>query len=858
MGSSNKSQTVGRRYMFDIHMGLGLPLDEICQIRASAKTAWKGSITSNGQITISAGNLFGGDKGEGGIEGTLDVMFGEENQVPVSKLTSMLSQLGGVVPAFRGVTTAFFSGLVASNNPYPKAWEFLRRGGNRLWLPDSAWYPEKQFIWLADNQIKAMNPAHILYLLYTGQRFGKRPRARMDDASWRAAADTLYSEGLGLCLEWKRSDTFKSFRDTVLGHISAEIYLSRRTGLITIRLLRDDYDVDSLPLFDEDSGLLEITKDESASNDSSSVPSVLYVKYVDAIDGESKQVKGVNSAVAKRDGGQSAQTVEYVGAPTGDIAGRLLQRDMRLKTSGLKRFKIVLDRRGRNLEPGQPFRIRSLRRGIDQIVVRVGRYEDGTLTDGRITITALQDVFSLPLTSFIATPPAGWLPPDREPRAITLRRIFELPYRELAGVVDPANLARLDVTGALMTAVAAAPTSMSLSYSLTDRVGTSGAFVDRGEGDWCPTALLTAVLPIGAGPSVVTLASGDRLEEVFVGQAALIDDEIVRVDAINYSTGVVTLARGCIDTVPAQHAAGARVWFYDNFENADETVYSSGVTLQAQLLTNTGVGQLSPGLAGTDSLTLTGRQGRPYPPGQFKLSGSYYPAAVSGELILTGVHRDRLQQADQLVDTTVGAIGPESGTTYSARLVRADTLAELTSATGLTTPTVTLATGYAGAIIAEMWSIRGGLASQQRQRHQFTYTPPAVGSHRYWRVYVTAGESSYVGFAEVQLLKAGVNQATGGTASASSSYTGLPPSNAFDGSTSTEWANNSGFPAWLAYDFGTPKSVDSVKLQARSFTGQGPKTFKIQYSDDNSAWTDALTVASAPTWGSLEARTYTL
>lgn len=858
MGSSNKEATVGRRYSFDIHMGLGLPLDEICQIRATGKTAWQGSITTNGQVTINAPSLFGGDKGEGGISGTLDVMFGEEDQVPVSKLTAMLSQLGGVVPAFRGITTAFFSGLVASNNPYPKAWEFLRRGGNRLWLPDSAWYPEKQFIWLASGQIKAMNPAHILYLLYTGQRFGKRPRARMDDAAWRAAADTFYAEGLGLCLEWKRSDTFKSFRDTVLSHISAEVYLSRRTGLITIRPLRADYDVESLPLFDEDRGLLEITKDESSSNDSNSVPSVLYAKYTDAITGETKQVKTVNSAVAKRDGGQSAQTVEYVGAPTGDIAGRLLVRDMRIKTSGLKRFKVVLDRRGRILEPGQPFRIRSRRRGIEQMVVRVGRYEDGTLADGRITITALQDVFSLPVTSYIGVPPLGWLPPDREPRSITQRRLFELPYREIAGVIDPANLAKLDVSAALMAAFAAAPTSLSLSYTLTDRVGSSGAFVDRGDGDWCPTAQLAAVLPIGAGPSVITLVSGDHLEEVVVGQAALIDDEIVRVDAINISTGVATLARGCADTVPAQHAAGARVWFYDAFENVDETVYSNGVTLQAQLLTNTSLGQLSPGLAGTDSLALTGRQGRPYPPGQFKLTGNYYPAAVSGELILTGVHRDRLQQADQLVDTTVGAIGPESGTTYSARLVRADTLVELTSATGLSTPTVTLSTSYAGAIIAEMWSVRGGLVSQQRQRHQFVYTPPSVVPHRYWRIYFTAGESSYVGVCEVQFIKAGVNQATGGGAAASSTFTGLAPTNAFDGSTSTDWANNGGFPAWLAYDFGTPKSIDSVRLQARSFTGQGPKTFKIQYSDDNSTWGDALTVTSAPTWASLEARTYTL
>ncbi|MFL4167590.1 hypothetical protein LES17_32050, partial [Pseudomonas aeruginosa] len=76
-------------------------------------------------------------------------------------------------------------------------------------------------------------------------------------------------------------------------------------------------------------------------------------------------------------------------------------------------------------------------------------------------------------------------------------------------------------------------------------------------------------------------------EDVTVGQAAAVDDEIVRVDAVNYASGTVTLARGCADTVPAKHLAGARVWFYDAFEAVDETVYSQGVTLQARLLTNT-------------------------------------------------------------------------------------------------------------------------------------------------------------------------------------------------------------------------------------------------------------------------------
>ncbi|MBN0574457.1 hypothetical protein JTM30_36795, partial [Pseudomonas aeruginosa] len=106
-----------------------------------------------------------------------------------------------------------------------------------------------------------MNPAHILYLVYTGRDFRGLARTRMDEASWRAAADKLHAEGFGLCFEWTRSDTFANFCETVKSHIGAEVYPNRQTGQISIRLLRDDYNVADLPLFDEDSGLLEITQE---------------------------------------------------------------------------------------------------------------------------------------------------------------------------------------------------------------------------------------------------------------------------------------------------------------------------------------------------------------------------------------------------------------------------------------------------------------------------------------------------------------------------------------------------------------------------------------------------------------------
>ncbi|OWJ91125.1 hypothetical protein B6S59_25480 [Pseudomonas sp. A46] len=714
MGSRNKAQTVGFRYSFDIHFAMAKAMDGMLKIRASGKTAWEGLVTSNQTITINAPELFGGDKGEGGIAGQLDVMFGEEDQPVNSRLATAL---GGLVPAFRGFAGGFFSGLVTSMNPYPKPWEILRYRALAGW-DGAVWYPETCLISLASGQVRAMNPAHILYETYTNRDWGRGlDRSQMDDTAFRAAALQLYNEGFGLCLEWKRSTPLSEFRDLVCDHIGAWVGPDRRTGLITLKLIRDDYDVESLPLFDEDSGLLSIEEDESPSAMAS--PSQLFVEYTDAITGETRRARAVNAALAQAQGGPAGEVVSYPGLPTGELAGRVAGRDMRVKGSNLRKFKVRLDRRALPLTPASAFRVRSLKRGIETIVLRAGRIEDGTLSAGAITVTALQDVFGLPAGSFVAVPPSGYVPPDRTPQTIAQRRLMEVPYRELAGLIDPANLVILDPTSAWLAALAVKPTGLSLSYTITSRVGTSGAFTERGTGDWCPTAELVAELSLSGTSAVIT--GGIDLDLVTVGQAALLNDEIVRIDAIDPTTGALTLGRGCADTVPAIHAAGARIWFYDGFEGADETEYSTGVSVQARLLTNTSIGQLAPGLAGIDTLALGGRQGRPYPPGRFRINGEESPTEAIDSIAVTWTHRDRLLQADQLIDTTQGNIGPEAGTTYIARLRRASDNSLLDEETDITGTSASLLAIFDGEVIVELLAVRDGLESWQVHRHTLLY-----------------------------------------------------------------------------------------------------------------------------------------
>lgn len=717
MGSSSKV-TVGFRYFFRIHMGWCRgPVNEVVEIKVGDRTAWTGPATASGTVQIDAGKLFGGDKGEGGIEGPLDIMMGEPTQ-PVNSNLIPMHGVGGEAPAFRGALTMLFDGLVTSLNPYPKPWAARVRRSTAGW-DGAAFYPAKAVVSLAGDTIKAMNPAHILYEMLTNRDWGRGlSAARLDTDAYTAVADALAAEGFGLCLRWARQDKLSSVMQIVLDHIGATQFVDRVTGLVTPRLIRKDYVVGNLPLFTRDTGLLSIEDDDNAAI-SQAVNQVI-VNWHDPVTNESRQVRAQNLALIQATGKLISSTVNYPALPTAELALRVAQRDLVAASAGLKRFKITLDRRGYQIEPGGAFRISAPERGISEMVLRAGRIEDGTLAAGAITITAVQDQFALPATSFVDVQPPGWTPPNTTPAAITTRAVMEIPYRDLARNLSDADLEALATTAGYLAAWGARPTALSLNYTLQSRVGTA-AYADRGAGDFPPTGLLTAAMARSATPVAVTLSDFIDLDVVDVGTAALIDSEILRVDAINPATGAVTLARGCADTLPASHALGARVWFYDGFPAADPTEYASGVTVDARLLTHTSSGDLDPVLAGVDNLLMAQRQYRPYPPGKLLINTLSYPASISGELTVAWAHRDRLLQDDQLIDADYASVGPELGTTYTLRLYdETDTLRR--TETGLTGTSYTWTTeaadsgltGLNTSVRIELEAVRDGLVSTQK------------------------------------------------------------------------------------------------------------------------------------------------
>lgn len=160
------------------------------------------------------------------------------------------------------------------------------------------------------------------------------------------------------------------------------------------------------------------------------------------------------------------------------------------------------------------------------------------------------------------------------------------------------------------------------------------------------------------------------------GMAAMIEEEIVLVTA--YGVGQCTVKRGCADTVPAQHPVDALVWWLDGVVGYDGVEYAGGEEVAVKQTPYTiGGGKLPMASAPPDDLKMNWRFFRPYAPGLLMARTDHWfvPQAMSStdpELTLTWKDRDRVVQADQLVDHLFGNIGPEPGTSYTARVYNAN------------------------------------------------------------------------------------------------------------------------------------------------------------------------------------------
>lgn len=729
MSMGGKAQTIGYKYYMGVQLALCHgPVDAVTELIVGERSAWTGNVTANGSVQIDQPDLFGGTAREGGLGGQVDICMGESNQEQNPYLLSVIGAAGGAVPAYRGlVTTVFRSFYWSAMNPYFKApwWRVSR--WTKGWSRGVVWYPEKIRIGALD-----MNPAHIAYEAMSNLSWGMGYSPDdFNDTVWRASADKLHAEGFGLSLVWTDQTSIETFLQMIMDHINGSIRMNLSTGKFELKLVRDDYTVADLKAqgfaLDPSNVLSLDSYQRIAWGDTANE---IVVTYLDRDQNEAT-VAVQDLASIEAQGGVVSTTRSYPGIREFDLASRVATRDLNTTSSPLAKVVLKCNRIAWDWDVSDVFVLTWPRLGINGVPFRITKINKGGLVDGTIEIEALEDVFGLPNNAYTNQQPSGWVEPIKPPAPVIAGRAVEAPYWDIVRSMSPADIAYLPDAFGFGEMLAVRPTKDAYGFDLWASHSNGGPYSEVGANDFVPSALLAVDMPRSPGPVTFTLASMTDVDLVDVGTYFYIKNEAFGVSSLNPSTGAITAIRAVLDTVPAAHAAGSRIWFLDQADVGDPTVRTAGEIAYYKPLTRTGQGVLALSASPAYSTTFANRAARPYPPGNLRVSGAFFPEKVFGPVGATWSHRDRSQETVDLIGFTAGNIGPETGTTYTIQLYDGNALKRTylgVAGTSWDYPdAAAVADGGLQSLRLVIGSARGGLGSWQQ--HDITIDRNGFGFH---------------------------------------------------------------------------------------------------------------------------------
>ncbi len=704
MGGSD-DPLIGYMYYIGMHMVICHgPIDKLTGIVIDRKNAWSGDMSTPGNIHINQPNLFGGYDHEGGVIGNIEYCDGNDAQMPN---TYLQGQLGSDIPAFRRVVSIILKQPYIGMSTYLKKWAFEAQRIHIRSDGSTQWYDAKAQI--GDD----MNPAHIIRECLTDRSWGMGyPDDDIDDTSFMAAADTLYTEGMGMSILWSKGRRLGKFIKEIQKHINASLYISREEGKFVLKLIRDDYVIDDLPILDQSSIVRVANFRRLAIADLTSEVNLIYTNRAN---GDAATVTARNIALSNQQGSPVGIRVEFKGFLEPSIAAMVAARELKGVSTPLATCSLYVNQEACNMNPGDPFKLTYEQYGINQMIMRVTSLEFGSITENIVKIGCVEDVFGSDDVSYFTPPDSGWSDIVEDAVAVEYRKIQESPYFDIARKIGDDDAQALDETACFFGITGIRPIGPAFAATMYVHRGVDYEKVTATPPvTFCPAGTLDDDL--NQTTETFDYTDEEDTEMVADGTYCVIDDEIMLI--VSHTTSSLTVKRGCSDTVPESHSAGERIWFCQRYFQSDKYEYADAESINVKLLTRTTTDELDIGDANIDNITFDQRQVRPYPPAGVTINTLSYPDTVEDDedLVIAWDGRNRITQTAELVGFDDGHITPEAGTTYTVQVRDFTTQALIIQTVGTSNHTVTYTPAQIGTherLTIQIKSIRDGYDSWQ-------------------------------------------------------------------------------------------------------------------------------------------------
>ena len=340
-------------------------------------------------ISISKQDLFQTEADQmprNGFQGALDFYSGSVSQEINPWIES--KEGAGNVPAYRNLSYIVFQQPYIGNSrnvPTPDV-EVER-------IPQNVTTGDDYFIETKPNVLEA-NPVEILYDVMTNNDyFGVGiPPEKIDEENFREVGAQLKQEGFGLSLIFEGGSTFEDIKKDIEKHVSCNVFMSYTTGKWTIKLNRQDYDVNTLRIFDEKNikSVQKMTKTET-----SNLSSELKISYTDRDSEYKKRTLSATSPTIERlRGSPKVENDEFLACKDRDLAAKIVSREIRAYATPLISLNLIVDRTAFGLEIGDVIIVNYPRYNINNTVFRITEVDLGLFNRREIKLSLIQDIFS--------------------------------------------------------------------------------------------------------------------------------------------------------------------------------------------------------------------------------------------------------------------------------------------------------------------------------------------------------------------------------------------------------------------------------------------------------------------------------
>ncbi len=418
----NKNGFAGFNYKSGVHVGLShANVDGLQQMWIDDRIIWPDNTDNTvynadgaTSFNLNLQNFFGGnDRGGGWASGDgTTILYGEAAQT--TPLYLRQQQDGDDTPTYRGITSILFgSDTWWGRTPRFALPSYVLKRTDTQHDETAQWYLAKAEIGSNAN----LNIIHVIRECLVSPIFGRGvPIADIDDLSFKAAADTIFTEGFGISYAYRPQDEpVKEFISALEGIINGYVHFDHSSGAYQIRLIRNDYG--ALVTYTEDDFEIDVFARPSRFLS----PSETRVKYTSIESAKGTIAKDDDSSLQEVQGeAPVTQTFNWPMVTDPTMAGKLAAREQASASRTQAALRLKAKRVMYELERGDVFKITHphLTLGlITDMTVRVVTIDRGTLEEGSILINVIEESFNDIVVSQASG--AGTSSTDPDPTTVT-------------------------------------------------------------------------------------------------------------------------------------------------------------------------------------------------------------------------------------------------------------------------------------------------------------------------------------------------------------------------------------------------------------------------------------------------------